>query len=255
MELRGKVALVTGAGRGIGQGIAQAFAQAGCQVAVADLLHDNARHVAEEIAALGTASIALAVDVTSAAQIGATVGATIAAFGRIDILVNAAGVVHSASVTEIGEADWDRVIDINLKGTFLCCQAVLPAMRDQGGGRIINLASIAGKEGYPTLAHYCASKFGVVGFTSAVAREVARDNITVNAICPGIVQTAMWDYLAEARRRPGETIEDSWQRSVSGIPQGRPQTPEDIGAAAVFLATMDNITGQALNVDGGMVSH
>jgi meso-butanediol dehydrogenase/(S,S)-butanediol dehydrogenase/diacetyl reductase len=211
--------------------------------------------VAGEIEGSGQRALALAVDVTSAAQIGAMVEGTVAAFGKVDILVNAAGVVHSSPVASISEAEWDRVLDINLKGTFLCCQAVLPAMRAQGGGRIINLASIAGKEGYPTLAHYCASKFGVVGFTSAVAREVAREGITVNAICPGIVQTAMWDYLAEARRRPGETADDSWERSISGIPQGRPQTPEDIGAAAVFLAAMDNVTGQAINVDGGMVSH
>ena len=255
MELPGKVALITGGGRGIGRGIALAFAQAGCAVAVADLLLDNARQVAAEIGALGCKTVAVAVDVTSAEQIEAMIAGAIAALGPIDILVNAAGVVHSSPVTAITEADWDRVLDVNVKGTFLCCRAVLPAMQAHGAGRIINLASIAGKEGYPTLSHYCASKFAVVGFTGAVAREVARDGITVNAICPGIVQTAMWDYLAHARRRPGESDDDSWQRSVAGIPQGRPQTPEDVGAAAVFLATMDNLTGQAINVDGGMVSH
>lgn len=255
MELPGKVALVTGGGRGIGRGIALAFAQAGCAVAVADLLLDNAREVVTEIEASGRRALAVAVDVTSAAQIEAMVAATVAAFGQIDILVNAAGVVHSAPVTAITEADWDRVIDINLKGTFLCCRAVLPAMQARGSGCVINLASVAGKEGSAALSHYCASKFGVVGFTNAVAREVARDGITVNAICPGIVQTAMWDYLSDARRRPGETADNAWERVVANIPQGRPQTPEDIGATAVFLATMDNVTGQAINVDGGMVSH
>ncbi len=255
MELPGKIALITGGGRGIGRGIALAFAGAGCTVAVADLLLDNAQLVADELVALGQPALALAVDVTDAAQIEALVAATTAAFGRIDILVNAAGVVHSAPVTAITEADWDRVIDINLKGTFLCCRAVLPAMQARGSGCIINLASVAGKEGSAALSHYCASKFGVVGFTNAVAREVARDGITVNAICPGIVQTAMWDYLSDACRRPGETADDSWRRVVGNIPQGRPQTAEDIGAAAVFLAAMDNVTGQAINVDGGMVSH
>jgi meso-butanediol dehydrogenase/(S,S)-butanediol dehydrogenase/diacetyl reductase len=115
------------------------------------------------------------------------------------------------------------------------------------------VASIAGKRGAPNLAHYCASKFAVVGLTSALAREVARDNITVNAICPGIVRTHMWDLLSDARRQGDETAEEAWQRSVLAlIPQGRPQTPEDMGALAVYLATAENLTGQAINLDGGI---
>jgi len=253
MTLQGKAAYVTGGGRGIGRGIALALARAGADIAVADLDIDGAEAVAAEARALGRRAVALRVDVTRSADVEAMVRSTVDAFGRLDIAVNCAGVVSVSPLEALAEAEWDRVLGVNAKGVFLCCKAALPALRRSGGGRIINVASIAGKRGSPNLAHYCASKFAVVGLTSALAKEVARDGITVNAICPGIVRTYMWDLLSEARRQGEETAEEAWQRSVLGlIPQGRPQTPEDMGALAVYLATAENLTGQAISLDGGI---
>jgi meso-butanediol dehydrogenase/(S,S)-butanediol dehydrogenase/diacetyl reductase len=253
MTLQGKAAWVTGGSRGIGRGIALALAQAGADLAVADLDIAGAEAAATEVRDLGRRAIGLRVDVTSAADVEAMARATVEAFGRLDITVNCAGIISVSPLESLAEAEWDRIMDVNAKGVFLCCKAALPALRRAGGGRIINVASIAGKRGAPNLAHYCASKFAVVGLTSALAREVARDNITVNAICPGIVRTHMWDLLSDARRQGDETAEEAWQRSVLAlIPQGRPQTPEDMGALAVYLATAENLTGQAINLDGGI---
>ncbi|MCA3869824.1 MAG: SDR family oxidoreductase, partial [Burkholderia sp.] len=180
----------------------------------------------------------------------------LAELGGLDILVNCAGVISIHPVAELTERDWDFVMDVNAKGTFLGCRAALAHLKAQGRGRIINVASIAGKEGFPNLAHYSASKFAVVGFTNALAKELARDGVTVNAICPGIVRTYMWDRLSDEWKTDGETVEASWQRhQLTLIPQGRAQTPEDMGRLALFFATMDNVTGQAVNVDGGFTFH
>lgn len=253
MSLQGKAAYVTGGSRGIGRGIALALAQAGADVAVADLDRDGAEAVAAEARTLGRRAVALRVDVTRSAEVEAMVRATVEAFGRLDIAVNSAGVISISPLETMAEGEWDRILGVNAKGVFLCCKAALPELRRAGGGRIINVASIAGKRGSPNLAHYCASKFAVVGLTSALAKEVARDGVTVNAICPGIVRTHMWDLLSEARRRGEETAEAAWQRSVQDlIPQGRPQTAEDMGALAVYLATAGNLTGQAISLDGGI---
>lgn len=146
--------------------------------------------------------------------------------------------------------------NVNAKGTFLCCKAVIPHLKQRGGGKFINMSSIAGKNGFANFALYCASKFAVVGFTNSLAKELARDNITVNAICPGVIRTKMWDYLADQLKKPGESIEESWKRHVEAMnPQGRPQPPEGMGALAVYFATDDNVTGQAVNVDGGVMLH
>jgi meso-butanediol dehydrogenase/(S,S)-butanediol dehydrogenase/diacetyl reductase len=256
MQLAGKVALVTGGGRGIGRGIALALAQHGCDVAIADLRAENTRAVAEEIGGLGRQTIAVEADVTQWDQVTAMVGRAVEELGGLDIIVNCAGVISLAPVESLTEQDWDLVMAVNVKGTFFGCKAAIPELKRRGGGRIINIASIAGKEGFPTLAHYCASKFAVVGFTNSLAKELARDNITVNAICPGIVRTYMWDFLADQWKQEGESVEESWARhQLSLIPQGRAQTPEDMGQLAVFLATMDNMTGQAVNVDGGFTFH
>ncbi|WP_205171239.1 SDR family NAD(P)-dependent oxidoreductase, partial [Burkholderia sp. LMG 13014] len=186
----------------------------------------------------------------------AMVAQALAELGRLDILVNCAGVISIHPVGELTERDWDFVMDVNAKGTFLGCRAALAPLKAQGRGRIINVASIAGKEGFPNLAHYSASKFAVVGFTNALAKELARDGVTVNAICPGIVRTYMWDRLSDEWKTDGESVEESWQRhQLTLIPQGRAQTPEDMGRLALFFATMDNVTGQAVNVDGGFTFH
>jgi meso-butanediol dehydrogenase/(S,S)-butanediol dehydrogenase/diacetyl reductase len=269
--LTGKIALVTGGGRGIGRGIAFALADAGADVAIADVDtlpagaqqygaarvsgFEHAQRTAAEIAERGRRTVALAADVTSKAECEMMVAATVRELGGLDILVCNAGVVSIAPVAAMDEATWDLTFAVNVKGVFLSCQAAIPTLVARGGC-IINIASIAGKNGAPGLAHYCASKFAVVGFTNALAKELAPANVRVNAICPGILRTQMWEYLAETLKAPDETRDQSWQRYVSQlIPLARPQTPEDIGHAAVYLATAPNVTGQALNVDGGIELH
>lgn len=272
MKLEGKVAIVTGGGRGIGRGIALTLAKEGANIAIVetDTLDSNfnqystkdvkgyqeAEKVADDIRTLGRKAIAIKADVTKWNEVQSMVKKTLDEFGKIDILVNAAGVISISSVENMEEEAWDLVMKVNAKGQFLCCKAVIPIMKEQGGGKIINVSSAAGKMGSPGLAHYCASKFASIGFTNSLAKELAHDNITVNAICPGIVETAMWvapGMLADTFKQPGETIEQSYARTVGiMVPQGRDQTPEDMGALALYFATADNVTGQALGVDGGM---
>lgn len=254
--LKGQVAVVTGGARGIGRGIALSLAQAGADVLLADLLEEPLATTADEVRALGRRAAICKVDVTQAVQLEGMVRQAISELGGLDILVNCAGVISIHSVSELTERDWDFVMNVNAKGTFLGCKAALPHLLAQKRGRIVNIASIAGKEGFPNLSHYSASKFAVVGFTNALAKEVAREGITVNAICPGIVRTYMWDRLSDEWKNEGESVEESWQRhQLALIPQGRAQTPEDMGRLAVFFATMDNVTGQSVNVDGGFTFH
>lgn len=255
MQLNGKTALVTGGGRGIGQGVALALAQAGADVAVADLDIDIARETASKVEALGRQSLALKVDVAEPDSINQLVDDVAAAFGHLDIAVNNAGIISIKSVAELSADDWDRIMAVNARGVFLCTQAELRVMRPRSFGRIINVASIAGKVGFPDLSHYSASKFAVIGFTNAVAKEVATEGVTVNALCPGIVGTGMWrgeEGLSGRWRQEGESEEASWERHQKTLlPQGVAQTPEDMGQLAVYLACAEHVTGQAIAVDGG----
>lgn len=271
--LDGKVALITGGSRGIGRGIALSLAEAGADIAVADIEQlastgktqygtaeigglTAAKTTAADIVFLGRRAVVLQADVTKRTDTLRMAEETVKQLGRLDILVCNAGVISIMPVETMDEATWDITFDINVKGTFLSCQSVIPIMRKQGNGCIINIASIAGKNGAPGSAHYCASKFAVVGFTNSLAKELVGDNIRVNAICPGIVQTQMWEYLTNSFKEPEESKEDAWKRIVQAmIPMARPQTPEDIGQLAVYLATAENVTGQAINVDGGMELH
>jgi meso-butanediol dehydrogenase/(S,S)-butanediol dehydrogenase/diacetyl reductase len=257
--LKGRVALVTGGGRGIGEGIVKRLAEAGCDVAVVDLLRGEAEKVSKDVKAMGRRAAAIQADVTKWDQVQSMVDQTVAQLGKLDIAVNNAGVISIKSVAELTEEDWDFVNDVNAKGVFLCCKAEQEPMKKQGWGRIINVASIAGKNGFPDLSHYCASKFAVLGFTFSLAKELRQTGITVNAICPGIIGTQMWcgpEGLAAKWKNPGETIEESWKRHQETlIPQGVSQTPEDMGDLAVYFAISDHVTAQAVNVDGGFTSH
>lgn len=273
MPLKGKVALITGGARGIGKGIAVALAGAGADIAVADVEQLDsaalnqygtaavggltaAQTSVAEIISIGRRAVALQADVTKRADTLRMVESTVQQLGKLDILVCNAGVVSSSTVEDMSEETWDFTFAVNVKGVFLSCQAAIPAIRAQGGGCIINISSIAGKNGSAGHAHYCASKFAVVGFTNSLAKELAASDIRVNAICPGIIRTQMLEYLADTFKQPGESKEEAWQRMIQGmIPLGRPQTPEDIGQLAVYLAMAPNVTGQAINVDGGIELH
>lgn len=254
-DLDGKIALVTGGGRGIGAGIAASLAKAGADVVIADYTTELADDGAGNIWALGRRTLAVKVDVRKPDSVDAMIDRIEAQFGRLDIAVNNAGVVSLGGIDELTFDQWNDVLDVNLRGVFLCSQAEIRLMKKANFGRIINSSSIAGKVGFPNLSHYSASKFGVIGFTNAIAKEVAKNGITVNALCPGIVGTGMWrgdTGLSKLWAQPGESEEQSWERHQQVfLPQGVAQTPEDMGQMVIYLANAEHVTGQALAVDGG----
>lgn len=262
--MQGRVVLVTGGARGIGRGIAEAFLKAGASVMVADLgsaaadwAYDLAgneeleRTVAEQ-AVLGEVR-ATQLDVTVKASCEEAVASTIRAFGGLDVLVNNAGVVQSGATEDFSEADWDRIFAVNTKGIFLMTQAAIPALKKSAHAAIINTASIAGKKGHPGMAAYCGSKFAAIGITQSLALELARDGITVNAICPGMVGTAMWlEHLMPSNTTNVQVKDAEFTAAMQKtIPLGRPQTPQDMGEAAVYLACAANVTGISLSIAGG----
>jgi len=273
MILKGKVAIVTGAARGIGRGIAVAMGEAGADMALVDIGHSEGRYptyqlatraeldeTASQIRKADRKAIEIEADVTKSGDVRRMVDRTVKEFGRVDVLVNNAGVVICKPVLEMDEEAWDRTFDVNVKGVFLCSKAVAPIMIKQGSGKIINIASVAGKTARtPGMTAYSASKFAVVGFTQALARELSSYSIQVNAICPGIVYTKMWEYLSVERGKDmGLPPKKAFDRIVADrILLGRPQTPRDIADLAVFLASSaaDNITAQSINVCGGIEVH
>jgi NAD(P)-dependent dehydrogenase (short-subunit alcohol dehydrogenase family) len=274
--LAGNVAVVTGAGRmrGIGRAIAARLAEDGADVvvtAVARLPESFPEHereagwlgaesVAEEVRALGRQGLALDVDVTKADQVRAMVEGTVAGFGRIDILVNNAGlalVAGKKDLWEVDDAEWYREIDVNLNGTYLCCKHVAKVLVEQGeGGRIVNVSSLAGRDGQPQYGGYTPAKFGVVGLTQGLAKELAPHKVTVNCIAPGSTDTDMMDGTF---RRTGERMGIPFEMVKAGvrsfIPLGRQAEPSEIAAVVAYLCSpaADYITGQTINVDGGIV--
>ena len=260
-RLNGCITLVTGAGRGIGRAIALRYAREAATVVVSDIDESAARAVADEIRALGARAEPLRTDAADPAQLRTMVERTAERFGRLDAIVNNAGVIRVGRLLEVTPEDWDFINDVNARGLFFAVQAAARQMQKQAPvaagrprGKIINVASIAGRSGRPMFAAYAASKAAAISITQSFALGLAPD-ITVNAICPGVVDTAMWRQIDQEwteidRRERGA----AWQDRISGIPMGRPEVAEDLAGMAVFLASADSdyITGQSYHVDGGL---
>jgi NAD(P)-dependent dehydrogenase (short-subunit alcohol dehydrogenase family) len=272
MRLKDKVAIVTGGGGGLGEAISLCFAKEGADVVVSDVKMELAEKVATDVKQKGRKSRAMQTDVRSEAQVEELVNTTIAEFGGVDILVcshGVSGVTHrehdpdeEITLEAITEDDWDLTLDVNLKGVFLCNRAIAPHFKEKNAGKIINVSSIAGRKGSPQLFAYSISKAGVITLTQAVAQQLAPYSVNVNTICPGIIYTPMWQEGAKLLAKMDPRLKDLGLEPKGAldlvvqttIPFKRYQTGEDIGNAAVFLASDEasEITGQAINVCGGM---
>ena len=258
MRLKDKIVIVTGAGSGIGRGIALALAKEGANIVIMDVKEEDAKNTAKEVETLGRQALAVRGDVRSSKDIDAMVQKALDRFGSINILVNNAGVSTMNWMVDLREEeDWDFNMDVNAKGNFLVTRAVAKQMIEQGqGGKIVNIASLAGKIGATLLSHYTASKFAVIGFTKAIALEMAPHKITVNAVCPGLVQTSMQKReIAWESKLRGITEEEVKRGYVKSVPLGRLETPEDVAKVVLFLCSeeADYITGEAISVTGGMM--
>lgn len=242
MRLKDKVALITGAGRGIGEAIARRFAEEGATVVVSDIVEENIKKLADDLNAKGFKSMAIQVNVTKKNEVDAMVQKIVSTYGRLDILVNNAAINRDALAKKMTEEQWDAVIDINLKGSFLCAQAVIEQMNEQKSGKIINTASI-GALGNIGQANYAASKCGVIGLTKTLALEMARANVTVNCVAPGGTETAMTAGIPDNIR----------QKLIDKIPLKRFAKPEEVANLHLFLASdeANYITGQIIFCDGG----
>jgi 3-oxoacyl-[acyl-carrier protein] reductase len=245
MTLSGHVAFVTGASQGIGRACALTLAQAGAAVALSARNQEKLNAVANQIAAAAGTAMCCPLNVSDEEQIKSAIKAAISHFGKIDILVNSAGITHDQLLMRMKRADWDSVLNTNLTSAYLCTQQVLGSMLKQRWGRILNITSVFGQIGQAGQANYASSKAGLIGLTMAIAREVASRNITCNAVAPGFIDTAMTSVMSDEFK----------QNALKAIPLGRIGTPEDVAQAVRFLASEEAsyITGHVLNVNGGML--
>jgi meso-butanediol dehydrogenase/(S,S)-butanediol dehydrogenase/diacetyl reductase len=257
-RFEGRTVFVTGGNKGIGYGIAKRFASEGARVAIAGIEKDTPDAAAALAAETGVRTIGVRLDVTDSKAVAQAYDEAEKSLGPIGVSVQNAGVITIAKVEDLTEREWDLNLDVNTKGVFLCCQEAVRRFRASGAkGRLINTASGQARQGFIYTPHYAASKFGVIGLTQSLAKELAAEGITVNAICPGIIHTDMWDYNDRVWGKmlgnygPGELMK-SW---VEGIPMKRAGTPAEVAALAAFLASDDAayITGQTINVDGGLI--
>ncbi len=262
LKINDKIAIVTGGGNGIGKAIAMRLADEGVGVIVADLNGEAAQKVIDEIKDKGGDGLFVSCDATKPEDVDAMVQKTLDAYGVIDILVNnVGGGTGIALVVQSQVEHWDKTIEMNLKSAYLSCRAVAKAMIPRKQGRMISISSVSGKSGEPLLGSYCAAKFGVIGLTQVLAKELARYNITVNAVCPGYVYTPGWEKLAQALKdsQPAladKSLQEIFEARVKAVtPLRRPQTVEEIAGLVAYLASGDagSITGQAISIDGGVV--
>jgi meso-butanediol dehydrogenase / (S,S)-butanediol dehydrogenase / diacetyl reductase len=253
----GQTVVITGGNKGIGYAIAERFAGEGANLVIASV-EEQVHDAAASLRGAGASVLPVLCDVSDAESVKGLYRAAIAEFGAVDVSVQNAGVITIAKVEDLTEREWDATLDVNAKGAFLCCQEAIRQMRASGrGGSLINIASGQARQGFIYTPHYAASKFGVVGLTQSLAKEVAQENITVNAICPGIIRTDMWDYNDRVWGRmlgdygPGELMAE-W---VANIPMKRAGEGKDVAGLVAFLASDDAsyITGQTINVDGGLI--
>jgi meso-butanediol dehydrogenase/(S,S)-butanediol dehydrogenase/diacetyl reductase len=254
MDLKDKVGIVTGAARGIGMAIALELVREGMNVLAVDLKIESLGDLIKDAEGLGGKILPLEVDVSSPDATERMARKAVDQWGQIDVLVNNAGVIVAAPFLELKNEDWERIIDVNLGGVFHCCKAVVPHMIQRKAGRIVNVASVAGKRAAPLISAYSASKFGVIGLTQALALELGPYDITVNAFCPGFIDTNMWKEHLNPALSPvmgvdKDSVLDHFART--NVALGRPQTPEDIAQCVVFLCKAGNVSGVAINVDGG----
>ncbi len=249
MKLKNKIAIVTGSRRGIGRSITLELAKEGAKVVVSDIDLKECQNVCDEIKKTGSDAIAVKCDVSKKRDVDAMVKKTIQKFKRIDILVNNAGVFLMKPFVQMTEKNWDFVLDINLKGVFLCANAVAKQMVKQKGGKIISIASIAGEVGFMNSSAYCASKAGIINLTKELAMELSPHNINVNVVAPGVIATKMTEDMLKDKKTK-EVL-------LANTPLGRMGNPEEIGKAVIFLASNDSnfITGHTLVVDGGWLTH
>jgi meso-butanediol dehydrogenase/(S,S)-butanediol dehydrogenase/diacetyl reductase len=257
-RLKDRVVLITGAGSGMGRAIAVSCAAEGAKVVVVDLNPDGAKETVEQIAAAGGSAVDAVADVSKRSEVRAAIERTVEAFGRVDVVFNNAGFNKPLHLLDVTEENWRSIMDVNAMGTLLGIQEAAKQMIEQGtGGKIINTASIAGRQGFPSFAPYCASKAAVISLTQAGARALAEHKITCNAFAPGVVGTPLWTQLDKDLMdigdsvRPGQAMDDF----SAGILLGRVATPEDICGTALYLASADSdyLTGQVIMIDGGMV--